>query len=148
MPRQTREERRAALAETAGRFKQWLAPLMTERRLGPTEIAKRASRIGGTFEKGAVSHWAAGDNVPDPTNAVLIARVLDEPPVAALRAAGYDDLADAYEHDPVIELLDSMGMPGLTDPIAKQYLADLETARTRAREQADRLKREREAANG
>lgn len=149
MPRQTREERNAAKAAAGARYGRWLAPKMAARRLGPTEMVQRAADLGATLDKGSVSHYAAGDYPPDPQNAALIARILGEDPTESLREAGHGAIVEALSgRDPVIAMLDSIGMPQVTDPIAQAYLADLEAARERAREQADRVKREHEAANG
>lgn len=150
MPRQTRDERNAAKAAAGARYARWLAPKMAARRLGPTEMAQRAADLGASLDKGSVSHYAAGDYPPDPQNAALMARILDEDPAESLREAGHGAIVDALAaRDPVLALLDSIGMPELTDSMAKQYLDDIEAVRERAREQADRVKRgQGAAANG
>lgn len=147
MPRQTREQRRAAQAAAGARFREWVAPKMKELGLGPTEMARRAAQLGGTLDKGSISHWAAGDYPPEPESAVLIAQVLGEDPAVALREAGHGAIVDALSgRDPVLSMLASAGRPELTEPMARQYLADLEALRSRAREQADRVKRGQDAA--
>lgn len=147
MPRQTREERKAAKADAGARFGRWLAPKMAARDLGPTEMVQRAAALGAALDKGSVSHYAAGDYPPDPQNAALIARILDEDPAAALREAGHGAIVDdLVGRDPVLALLDSIGMPAVTDPIAKRYLADLESVREQARQRAEQVRSE--AANG
>jgi hypothetical protein len=92
MARPTRDERKAAREAAGKRFGAYLAPLMKARGLGPTEVAERARALGGTFYKGNVSYWAAGDGAPEPHNALLLAEVLGGDPIDALHAAGHDYL--------------------------------------------------------
>lgn len=56
-------------------------------------LVERAGQGGASFDRSAVSKWRAGDNTADPTNAVIIARVLNRDPAEALRAAGHEALA-------------------------------------------------------
>lgn len=92
MARPTRDEKKAARAAAGKRFGAWLTQLMKQRGLGPTEVAARAHALGGTFHKGTVSHWAAGDGAPDQNNTLILARVLDADPISFLHAAGHDAL--------------------------------------------------------
>lgn len=97
MARQTRDEKKAARQAAAQHFAAWLDPLMRARGLGPTEVAARARKVGGTFHKGTVSHWAAGDGAPDAINTLIIARIFECDPVEALRAAGHHTIADQID---------------------------------------------------
>jgi hypothetical protein len=100
MPRPPREQRRAELARTAQLWGQWLRSALTEH---PTEIkmlVELGNRAGARFDKTAVSKWLAGDNAADPTNAVVIARILGRDPLEALRAAGHHTLAETLDTHP------------------------------------------------
>lgn len=98
MPRPSRDERRAQLARIGRQWGQWLRTAMTENATDTKTLVERARQAGASFDRSNVSKWRAGDNTADPTNAVLIARVLGLDPDKALRAAGHDALADAYTY--------------------------------------------------
>jgi hypothetical protein len=100
MSRPPREQRRAELARTAQHWGNWLRSALTERGMEIKMLVELGNRAGARFEKTAVSKWLAGDNAADPTNAVVIARILGRDPLEALRAAGHHTLADTLDTHP------------------------------------------------
>ena len=103
MPRPSRDDRRAELARTAQRWGQWLSAALAEQNLEIKQLVDLAGQAGATFDKSNVSKWRAGDSSADPTNAVIIARVLGRDPLEALRVAGYDLLANQLAARPSVD---------------------------------------------
>lgn len=91
MPTDAREQRKAQRAENARRWGLWLTQAMAQEKIEPKDIINGSN---GTIDKGTVSHWMLGDYGVSTENALVVARILRQPPAEALRAAGHDTLAD------------------------------------------------------
>lgn len=95
--------------------------------------------------KQTVSQWANGENAPDANTALAVAQVMGARDVEALRAAGFDPVADRIEHraseteptepiDPVIQEIMALPLGAkVRQALVAQYLADQEEVRRRAR---------------
>lgn len=123
--------------------------------LNQAEFRRRMGAEGTDISKQTASQWANGDNAPDANTVLAVAQVLEARDTDALRAAGFDPVADRLEKqgtegaaepqgepaDPVIEYI--MGMTGLSmknrQTLVKEYLEDQALIRRRARNMAQRL---------
>jgi transcriptional regulator with XRE-family HTH domain len=98
------------------------------------------------ISKQTVSQWASGENAPDANTVLAVAQVLGAQDTEALRAAGFDPVADRIERrgtgpeptepiDPVIQEI--MGITNLSlkfrQTMVADYLAGQEEIRRRYR---------------
>lgn len=114
-------------------------------KMSQADFQRLMDAAGYGISKQTVSQWANGENAPDANTALAVAQVMGAHDVEALRAAGFDPVADRIERrgietepnepiDPVIQEI--MALPlGLKvrQALVAQYLADQEEVRRRAR---------------
>lgn len=98
-----RDERRAEREAAAQRWAQWLHVAMERAQVEPNDLVAAGA---GRFDRATVAHWHNGDATPGPDSAVLIARVLEVSPVEVLRAAGFEEIADALAASQSVDLDD------------------------------------------
>jgi transcriptional regulator with XRE-family HTH domain len=128
---------------------------MAAMKLNQAEFRRRMAAAGNDISKQTASQWANGDNAPDANTVLAVAQVLEARDTDALRAAGFDPVADRLEKqgvegggalrgepvDPVIDYI--MGMAELSmkfrQTLIDEYLEDQATIKRRARNMAQRL---------
>jgi len=128
----------------AQRFGAYLRHQMQERGISNSDMVKGINHP--TYDSAAVSNWTKGRQAPSELAAWLFADALGDDPARVLRIAGFPEIAAqiekiAPERDPVLDILDSLDMPGLTAPIAAEYQRALRAARRAAQLEIAELRR-------
>ena len=147
---------RQGSAATARRFGAWLRGRARERELTPEDFLD-ITAPEKPFTAETLEGWWIGQQLPDPVNAALLGLILnpDDPrgPIDALRAAGYDDLADTAEalrrfQDPHVRRAARLVHdPKARDQIIAEYERRIEDGRRDAAEVLE-LKAQAAARNG
>jgi len=139
-------------AESWGAF---MRSHLASQRLNQAEFRRRMAAAGYDISKQTASQWANGENAPDANMVLAAAQVLNARDTDALRAAGFDPVAERLEQqgadgagadqgnpvDPVVEEI--MGMKHLSLKVRRalidDYLDDRAQSERRARNMAQRL---------
>lgn len=140
----------ATAAERARHFADWLVPYMEEHRISNGALVKLINRTG--YDSGTIANWRKGRYAPSETGAILVAKALRLPIPRVLRHAGHWERAADFEEaaahgvqpaprDPVYDLLEQVGDPALTAPLAAEYEREMAAARRRIELEIAELRR-------
>lgn len=134
---------RKPAAESWGAF---MRSHLAKLKMDQADFGRRMDAAGYGISKQTVSQWFNGQNVPDANTVLAVAQVFDAQDTEALRAAGFDPVAQRIEKqradtgaaepiDPVIQEIMSMMNLSLKHRqiLVDEYLADQESVRRRAR---------------
>lgn len=134
MPRQPRHRPDAEPRGTEWAL--WLDHAMKNPPTTVKALVDAAGKRGATFDKTNVSRWLRGEKNADPTHAVIVARTLGRDPADALRAAGYDTMADEFARTPAaVEPQPALGLAAAALHLLREKGADLPEEELSAAEQ-------------
>lgn len=144
-------------AESWGAFmRSHLASSRSDRspnRPNQADFRRRMDAAGYDISKQTVSQWANGENAPDANTVLVVAEVLGVRDTDALRAAGFDPVADRLERqgveagqpqgepaDPVVDFIMSLADLSMTarQTLVDEYLEEQALIRRYARKKAQR----------
>lgn len=121
----------------------WLDQKLREADLNGADLVRLSD---GSFRQTTISFWRHGRSSASPETAVLVAKLLRANPAEALRAAGYDTLADLVDpsvsslapDDPIVQEILNMRHLGMKVRLAliEQYKKDRDDVERRVRDLA------------
>lgn len=134
---------RKPAAESWGAF---MRSHLAKLKMDQADFGRRMDAAGYGISKQTVSQWFNGANAPDANTVLAVAEVFGAQDTEALRAAGFDPVAQRLERrrvggeptepiDPVIQEIMNLTHLGLKvrQALVDQYLADQEDVRRRTR---------------
>jgi len=130
-------------------FGRWLTAHMKTHGLRNTDVVRL---LGGAYDRSLISQWKNGHAGISELAAMRLADALHLPAPDVLRHAGYPEMADRIERlaehgvappprDPVLDMLESVGDPALTAPLAADYLREMAAAKRRVELELAELRR-------